>query len=99
MADERPVARTKHGELSLDQLAEIQPGLGRLMPESSGSFRPIRPNIWSCARAKQRTHPTTQVSDQSGPPREPGPAIRRLYGGKLHTSRSGQAGSTKDKRL
>ena len=38
MADERPVARTKHCELSLDQLAEIQPGLGRLMPEVSERF-------------------------------------------------------------
>lgn len=38
MADEKPVAKTKHGELSLDQLAEIQPGLGRLMPEISERF-------------------------------------------------------------
>ena len=33
MAEEHPiVARTKHGELTLDQLAELQPGLGQLMP-------------------------------------------------------------------
>jgi len=33
MADEKPlVGRTKHGELTLDQLAELQPGLGGLMP-------------------------------------------------------------------
>ncbi len=33
MPDEKPiVGRTKHGELSLDQLAELQPGLGQLMP-------------------------------------------------------------------
>ncbi len=33
MADEKPVVgRTKHGELTLDQLAELQPGLGQLMP-------------------------------------------------------------------
>ena len=33
MADEKPiVGRTKHGELTLDQLAELQPGLGQLMP-------------------------------------------------------------------
>lgn len=38
MADEKFVAKTKHGELSLDQLAEIQPGLGRLMPEISERF-------------------------------------------------------------
>jgi hypothetical protein len=33
MANERLiVGRTKHGELTLDQLAELQPGLGQLMP-------------------------------------------------------------------
>ena len=33
MAEENPaVGRTKHGELTLDQLAELQPGLGQLMP-------------------------------------------------------------------
>lgn len=38
MAEEKIMARTKHGEISLDQLAEIQPGLGRLMPEISERF-------------------------------------------------------------
>lgn len=37
MADEI-VARTKHGELTLDQLAEIQPGMSRLMVELSNRF-------------------------------------------------------------
>ena len=33
MADDNPiVGHTKHGELTLDQLAELQPGLGQLMP-------------------------------------------------------------------
>ena len=33
MAEEKPaVGRTKHGELTLDQMAELQPGLGQLMP-------------------------------------------------------------------
>lgn len=33
MAEDKPVVgRTKHGELTLDQLAELQPGLGQLMP-------------------------------------------------------------------
>ncbi len=32
------VGRTKHGELTLDQLAELQPGLGRLMPEVSDAY-------------------------------------------------------------
>jgi hypothetical protein len=36
MAD--PIGRTKHGELTLDQLAELQPGLGRLMPEVSDAY-------------------------------------------------------------
>ncbi len=30
-----PVGRTRHGELTLDQIASIQPGLGRLMREIS----------------------------------------------------------------
>src|SRR5258706_6643194 len=29
--DKPPVGRTKHGELTLDQLAELQPGLGTLI--------------------------------------------------------------------
>ncbi len=33
MADEKIVIRTKHGELSLEQLAEVQPGMARLMKE------------------------------------------------------------------
>ncbi len=32
------VARTKHGELTLDQLAEIQPGMSRLMAELAQRF-------------------------------------------------------------
>ena len=33
MAEEEPiVGRTKHGKLTLDELAELQPGLGQLMP-------------------------------------------------------------------
>ena len=37
MADEI-VARTKHGDLTLDQLAEIQPGMSRLMAELANRF-------------------------------------------------------------
>ena len=33
MPDEKIVIKTKHGELSLDQLAEVQPGMARLMKE------------------------------------------------------------------
>jgi len=39
MADQTPpVGRTKHGELTLDQLAELQPGLGQLMPLMSDRY-------------------------------------------------------------
>lgn len=34
----RPVARAKHGDLSLDQIAEIQPGMARLMLEVSERY-------------------------------------------------------------
>ena len=33
-----PVGRTKHGELTLDQLAELQPGLGTLMRDISDRY-------------------------------------------------------------
>jgi hypothetical protein len=39
MADDQPkVGRTKHGELTLDQLAELQPGLVQLMPMVSERY-------------------------------------------------------------
>ncbi len=39
MADEHPITgRTKHGELTIDQIASMQPGLGRLMPEISERY-------------------------------------------------------------
>jgi hypothetical protein len=39
MADEQPpVGRTKHGELTLDQIAELQPGLGTLMRDVSDRY-------------------------------------------------------------
>ena len=39
MADQSPnVGRTKHGELTLDQLAGLQPGLGQLMPLMSDRY-------------------------------------------------------------
>src|SRR3972149_3150303 len=33
-----PLGRSRHVELSLDQLVELQPGLGRLMPEVSRRY-------------------------------------------------------------
>ena len=39
MTEEKPIAgRTKHGELTLDQIAELQPGLGQLMPLMSERY-------------------------------------------------------------
>jgi hypothetical protein len=35
---ERPVGKTKHGELTIDQLAEVQPGMARLMDELADRF-------------------------------------------------------------
>ena len=35
MDGDAPVARTKHGEISLDQIAEMLPGMARLMVEIS----------------------------------------------------------------
>jgi hypothetical protein len=35
---EGPVGRTKHGELTLDQIADLQPGMARLMVEISDRF-------------------------------------------------------------
>lgn len=35
MDSDAPVARTKHGEISLDQIAEMLPGMARLMVEIS----------------------------------------------------------------
>lgn len=36
--DGPPVGRTKHGELTLDQLADLQPGMARLMVEISDRY-------------------------------------------------------------
>jgi hypothetical protein len=39
MSEQNPlVGKTKHGELTLDQLAELQPGLGQLMPLMSDRY-------------------------------------------------------------
>ncbi|NQU11914.1 hypothetical protein HQ590_14055 [bacterium] len=36
--DQTPVGHTKHGVLSLDQIAGLQPGLGQLMPQVSDRY-------------------------------------------------------------
>lgn len=38
MADSSPIAHTKHGELTLDQIAEMLPGMARLMVEVSDRY-------------------------------------------------------------
>lgn len=39
MADDKlPVGHTKHGDLTLDQIAELQPGLGTLMRDISDRY-------------------------------------------------------------
>ena len=38
VAEETIIGRTKHGELTLDQIAELQPGLGQLMPLMSERY-------------------------------------------------------------
>ena len=37
-SDTSPVARTKHGEISLDQIADMMPGMARLMVEISDRY-------------------------------------------------------------
>ena len=37
-SDSSPIARTKHGELTLDQIAETLPGMARLMVEVSDRY-------------------------------------------------------------
>ena len=38
MSSDSPVARTKHGEISLDQIAEMLPGMARLMVEIADRY-------------------------------------------------------------
>ena len=54
MPEEKPiVGKTKHGELTLDQLANLQPGWGGLMPQISErwwiSFYAARGGNWKLA--------------------------------------------------
>ena len=50
MCDEKPVVgKTKHGELTLDQIASLQPGWGGLMPQISERW-------WICHHAARAGH-------------------------------------------
>ena len=54
----QPVARTKHGELTLDQIGALMPGLGELMPIISDRFAWMyhagRGGNWDLARYQLR---------------------------------------------
>jgi len=57
-AYEGPVARTKHTELTLDQIGALMPGLGSLMPiiadRFSWSYHAAKGGNWDLARYKLR---------------------------------------------
>jgi hypothetical protein len=56
--DEKIVVKTKHGELTLEQLAEVQPGLARLMKEISDRFHVLyhaaKGGNWKLAEHEQK---------------------------------------------
>jgi hypothetical protein len=55
---EQPVGKTKHTELTLDQIASMQPGLGRIMPEVSQRYHiayyAAQGGNWALARYQLR---------------------------------------------
>src|SRR2546430_16455620 len=56
--DEKIVVKTKHGELTLEQLAEVQPGLARLMKEIGDRFHVLyyaaKRGNWKLAEHEQK---------------------------------------------
>jgi hypothetical protein len=56
--DEKIIVKTKHGELTLEQLAEIQPGLARLMKEIGDRFHVLyyaaKGGNWKLAEHEQK---------------------------------------------
>ena len=56
--DEKIIVRTKHGELTLEQLAEVQPGLARLMKEIGDRFHVLyhaaKGGNWKLAEHEQK---------------------------------------------
>ena len=56
--DQKIVVKTKHGELTLEQLAEVQPGLARLMKEVGDRFQVLyyaaKGRNWKLAEHEQR---------------------------------------------
>ena len=56
--DEKIIVKTKHGELTLEQLAEVQPGLARLMKEIGDRFHVLyhaaKEGNWKLAEHEQK---------------------------------------------
>ena len=56
--NEKIVVKTKHGELTLEQLAEVQPGLARLMKEIGDRFHVLyhaaKGGNWKLAEHEQK---------------------------------------------
>jgi hypothetical protein len=56
--DEKIVVKTKHGELTLEQLVEVQPGLARLMKEIGDRFHVLyhaaKGGNWKLAEHQQK---------------------------------------------
>src|SRR5260370_32970486 len=56
--DEKIIVKTKHGELTLEQLAEVQPGLARLMKEIGDGFHVLyhaaKSGNWKLAEHEQK---------------------------------------------
>ncbi len=56
--DEKIIVKTKHGELTLEQLAEVQPGLARLMKEIGDRFHVLyhaaKSGNWRLAEHEQK---------------------------------------------
>jgi len=56
--DQKIVVKTKHGELTLEQLAEVQPGLARLMKEIGDRFHILyyaaKGGNWKLAEHEQK---------------------------------------------
>ena len=80
MSGEKIVVKTKHGELSLDQLAEVQPGMARLMKEVGERYHILyyaaKGGNWSLAK-----HELSQVVSLA----KAGATLRPKYAGDLNT--------------
>ncbi len=75
--DEKIIVKTKHGELTLEQLAEVQPGLARLMKEIGDRFHVLyhaaKGGNWKLGRTRTEgddQHPQSRSNAETKiPPR------------------------------